>query len=259
MARESGQRHGCCQGLGALRVDENELPSLPEVWSPPLASRATRNVPMRSRVSSRGILVDVRRNRKLQFESAIERTVALSFVVDPEVVDIWDQPPAIEYKLHGDVYRHTFDFLIVRQNGERTAIAVKPEAKLRSFIRARKKNTTGRVDFLTSISEMAKQLPREFADGIDVFTENNFSHHHRIGFQKILSAAIDTPNQADAAVAEFARTMRDPIAVRDLIAVTGTSSLGFHAIARAIFIGTLEVPDNKAFHENCQVMKRVSS
>jgi hypothetical protein len=204
------------------------------------------------------MLLDVRRNRRLQFESAIERTVALSFVVDPDVVDIWDQPPAIEYRIKGRVRRHTFDFLVVRRNGERIAIAVKPEAKLRSPMRALRKDATSQVDFLTSISEMAKQMPREFAHGIDVFTENNFSHHHRIGFQKILSAAIDAPNHADAAVDEFACSMRAPVHVPDLIALTGTSSLGFHAIARAVFNGTLEVPDRKPFNENCQVMKRVN-
>ena len=107
----------------------------PNIYRPPLASVATRKINMRSRGHSSGFIMIATNARpwlrKLFYESSLEKSFAVLAAIQPDVVDIVEQPKAVEYtKACGRKSKHTFDYLDVHENGDRTAVAIKPHERV---------------------------------------------------------------------------------------------------------------------------------
>lgn len=127
-------------------------------------SRATREVVRRSKASLRGSMIAklpaFQRPRVIYFESMLEYRFLCLMLVQPDVHDIQEQPKAISYRRHdGSQGTHTFDFLVTRADGSRTAVAIKPQARVKSR------------DFITELKLIAAATPKDFADSVKLITE----------------------------------------------------------------------------------------
>ena len=79
--------------------------------------------------SARGHTVDIARNRVLIFESILEFYLANILMAQRNIVDIRDQPAALEYELDG-VQSHTLDFISMDFRSHEIGYMVKPSQML---------------------------------------------------------------------------------------------------------------------------------
>lgn len=133
-------------------------------YQPPRRSRATRSFAARSKSSVRGFLFAhlpaQDRPRQIIYESNLERRVLLTFLARRDLVDVWDQPPAISFSgPSGTLRHHTPDFLAFLENGLRLAIAVKPMASV------------DRLRFRDELSQVRSAMSPAYADELVLITD----------------------------------------------------------------------------------------
>jgi len=206
-----------------------------EVFRPPLQSRATRKISLRSKASARGLVVARLpadpHPRKIWFESWPEYKCLLLLLAMAEVYNIWDQPPKIRYRNRdGKFCNHTFDYLVTLTNGERIAIAVKPAALVI------------KRDFVDELSYVAAAVPLDFADRVWLITEKNLNKDE-VANAEMLHAFRRKPDvEADEAIDGVIADLKGGMTIGSLVEVSGLGARGFRAIVRAIFDGKLSAP-----------------
>ena len=203
----------------------SSIPS-PTVIALTKPTRASRVFSLRDKGSSRGAIVI--NDFKTLFESKGEYWAALAYRAKPQVKDVIDQPPPIEYADDdGKIASHTFDYLVICHDGTRIAVVVKPSKLV-------EKNGVRRM-----IELLAEQTPRRFAQFIKLVTEKDLTADDRFNAEVIDAAMCKPDPKIDAIVAKLVGKLRGTISVGQLVAKTGHYGAGYRAIVRAIANGHL--------------------
>ncbi|QRM31347.1 hypothetical protein [Microvirga sp. VF16] len=124
--------------------------------------------------------------------------------------------------------RHTFDFVVKLHNGTRTAIAVKPVAKVESS------------GIAETVDRIRDQCPRAFADRFEVRTGDHITRNRAANARLILKSRRMRNDSAIAEVRRIASTLVGSVRVCDLLAASRNDGLGFMAVASLIGDGVLE-------------------
>lgn len=205
-------------------------------FSRPLRSRATRKPAARSKVSSRGHVIGLTIADPVQrmryYESKREQDGLFLLHARADVVDIWDQPPAVPYHdANGKTRTHTFDFLVTLRDGRRIAIAIKPAAivEQRSF-----RNTLRLIRAATPLS---------FATEVVLITEQSYCPSAARNAQKLHDFRRTADREADQAIAALIRGLSGPTTLAELAQKSGLGGRAFRAAFRAIYAGMLRTLD----------------
>ncbi|MBN9002541.1 MAG: hypothetical protein J0H75_10935 [Rhizobiales bacterium] len=171
--------------------------------------------------------MNLKKNRKITYESALERDLAYILLAHPDVEDVHDQAVAIEY-VGGHHRKHSFDYIAHRKTARKTAIAVKP---------ARRVQSSGLADDIKLIRE---QAPSGAADEYVIRTEAHITRV-RADNARLIHRARQTRDENDvAAIAEIVATMRGAMTIASLLAVSINNGHGFYAVICLIDDGVLE-------------------
>lgn len=211
------------------------------LFRPPLPSRATRKIPMRSRASCRGLVA--LEGQKFAIESLTELRTLLQILSRADVANVWEQPPAVSYRdSRGRIKSHTFDFLITKRCGRKIAVAVK------SSFRAK----AGR--FFEELQVIAQQVPPGFADEVVLVTEKDLSRSATLNAGRCFQAKRMVDPLADEAVAAAISEVKFPTTIENLVRKTGLLGRGYRALLRAIAEGRLLLTESVSVDYASQVI-----
>lgn len=197
---------------------------------PPEPSRATRPVSWKSRGSCRGTAVlQLGSHRQIVvYESLLELMCILLIISRGDIIDVWDQPPAIQFnRPDGSSHSHTPDYLIEFSDGSRFAIAVKPSDRVR------------KRDFDIELSYVAASMPPEYADGVILMSETDFTRAQAVNAQRYHEFVQTRDEQADQALAAVIGQQHEQQSIASLVEQVGLAGRGFRAAFRAIIEGRL--------------------
>ena len=207
-------------------------------WSPPdrdhssIAVRVparhhgSRRVSMGTRGHNSSIAVDPNDMLAKELESGIEHNAYLVLTADPRVTGITCQAPPVEWvDRDGVVHEHTFDFLVDMTTGMRTAVMVKSASKVR------------RTMLETFAAELAAQIPDDFADAVLLVTNEDLPEWLVSNARLIRSSRMDKPSSYDAAIAERATGLFEPVTIEELC--RPFAPFGFRSVARLLYAGLL--------------------
>lgn len=213
-------------------------------WTPPEPSEASRKPALRSTASFRGAVVDHARNREIVYESTLERGFIYISLASGIVKEFFDQPNPVKFvHENGKPGKHTFDALLILENGTRAAIDVKPANKVaKSGIRE--------VQRL-----IKKQVGAVFADIYLVRTEEHIHPDDVHDAQLLLRARRLACDSSDALVGNLANSLHGWCQLRDLVAASGIGGDAFNAAVRLIGDGVLEVRDFARISYECFVRR----
>ncbi len=208
----------------ALRAPAPEPIFIPDT-KPSLASR---QISLHSKGSVRGF--DFIDGRKTWYEAELEWKCGLVAKINPDVIDVVEQPPAVAYIDDNGVRRHhTFDWRVVKTDGTKWLVAVKPAALVeKSGIRR-------------TVDLIAEQATRATADYIVLFTEDKLSPVDLFNAETIHHASRDPYPADDAAVGRLVSKLRGPVRIADLVERAKSGGYGFDAVVRAIADGRLRL------------------
>jgi hypothetical protein len=203
----------------------------PELWTPPAPSRKLRPISSRSKGSTRGhIVVD---NTRVDIESRLEKFTALVFRARSGTADVVEQTPRVTYvDDSGKLREHFCDLKVTRTDGFRTAILVKPAAKV----------VSSGIDRVRDL--IAEQMSPDVADGVLLFTEKKMTRTDRFNGEWI-HACCKHPNPGDdAIVADLIGWMAGATRIEDLVRQSGLNGFGFRAVTRAIADGRIRLVES---------------
>ncbi|GAU84694.1 hypothetical protein BIWAKO_04631 [Bosea sp. BIWAKO-01] len=151
---------------------------------------------------------------------------------DREVIDLREQPPAVTWlDAEGTPRRHTFDFLATLRSGKKIAIAVKPMAVVK------------RTRFLETLGLIARHVPRSFADGVKLVTDENLplDDVHNAVLLKHMRRTSNTEHDQliKSLLAEHRRA-----SIAQIVEASGLEGHAFQAIIRLVGSGAVSVVDN---------------
>lgn len=204
---------------------------------PPAQSRATRFINLRGRGSHRGALVATFQgiDRMMVFESLLELHCLRILLSDLAVVDIWDQPPAIEYcNVAGAWTHHTLDYRAEYEDGRLIGFAVKPWEKV--------------VDEEGNPTEFARNMARvRTAAGhkIRIVTERSFSRVQIQDARTMYRWFRETDPEADAVVRAIIPTLRGSFPLRTIQDLSGLGGRAYGSVVRAFREGLLVKAEHK--------------
>ena len=184
----------------------------------PRPSAGTRSPSTRSTASFRSILVNPLNNRVVRTESHLESKHALTFMMRPDVLDVIEQHPRVEFIDHlGKLRFFTADICVTFTNGRRVAYSVKPlEKALKSGLRE-------------TIGLIARQVPTSVVDAFAILTEADVEPWQYSNAVLLYSAARRGDLDAEAAEAVLA-VAHAPISIGDIVGRTGMAGRAFRAI-----------------------------
>jgi hypothetical protein len=193
-------------------------------------SRASRQISLHSKGSVRGFFVA--NGYQTWYESELERKVGFAFKARPDVVDVVDQPPAVPYIDEDGVERHhTFDWLVIKTDGSRYLVAVKPSGLV------------AKSGIQNIVDRIAQQVSAETADFVTLVTEKKLSRIDNFNGELIHSALRDDFPDDDAAIVALAKKLRGAATIESLVGESGLGGSGFRATVRAIARGELVLTD----------------
>jgi len=203
------------------------------VWIPPRPSRATRQIALRSKRSFRGALVspfnDCPEGRSVVFDSRLELKTLLVILARTDIVDLWDQPPAVSYvDTTGKRCTHVFDFLAIRTGGRKSAIAVKPV------------ELAERLKFRETLTLIARQLPPGFADEVVLVTERTLTREEVYNAEMFHAFRRHRWPEVDAAVAQIIDSLEGLVLIGNIVRATGFGGRAFRSVVLHIADGHLE-------------------
>ncbi|WP_136685473.1 TnsA endonuclease N-terminal domain-containing protein [Falsirhodobacter xinxiangensis] len=199
-------------------------------YQPPRRSRATRSFAARSKSSARGFLFAhlpaQERPRQIIYESNLERRVLLTFLARPDLADIWDQPPAIQYVSGtGALRQHTPDFLATLRTGVRLAIAVKPLPSVE------------RLRFKEELSFVRIGMSPAYADDLLLVTDADLNDAAVRNAELLHIARQTVDADARQAISEMLAGLAAAKTVADILAESGLAHRGWAALICAIHEG----------------------
>jgi hypothetical protein len=147
-------------------------------------------------------------------------------------VDLREQPPAVTwFDAEGTPRRHTFDFLATLRSGKKIAIAVKPMAVVK------------RTRFLETLALIARHVPRSFADGVKLVTDENLPLDH-VHNAVLLKHSLRTSNAAHDELIKDLLAEHGPASIAQIVQASGLEGAAFQAIVRLVASGVASVIDN---------------
>lgn len=216
---------------------------------PPLSGRSTRAIPTRSQASLRGATVAKlpidSYPRRIVFESKLEQRVLYLILARSDVHDVWDQPPAIEYRnAKGALKRHTFDYLVTLTCGKRLAVAVKPSAR------------ADRTRFREELALIQAAAPAGFADEVVLVTERQFTRGAATNAARLHEFRRIADPDADNIVRQLISDQAADISIADLVLNSGLEGRGYRAAFRAIYDGFADADQNAEITPTTRVTAR---
>ena len=199
---------------------------------PPLPSRAMRRIAKRSKYSSRGgIVVQLpgwARPRVVFFESKLEQRVLFLLLARGDLIDLWEQPPAITYwDEEGRRRTHFFDFLIRLSSGRRVAIAVKPAKR------------ASRIGFVRDLQCIRKAMTKDFADDLVLITDQDFTKAEALNAERYHEFSRSRNEVAFERLRDAIRSMSFPTSVGALAKSLDAGDQSFRTVFIAIYEGLL--------------------
>jgi hypothetical protein len=207
-------------------------------YTPPRQSRATRFISLRSRGSQRGALRATFRgiDRMIVFESLLELHCLHLLMSDPNVTDIWDQPPPIQYRnFRGKWATHTLDYKATYRPVE-IGYMVKPSSKV--------KNEDGTPsDFARNIGRIRAAAGHR----IKLVSEKSFSRIQVQDARLMLRWHRQKDPDADARIVSVIGNLRGAFPIRTAIELSGLENRAFGALVRAYRAGLLAKAEKRRF------------
>lgn len=215
----------------------------PELWTPPAPSRGLRHIGMRSRGSSRGhIVLD---DCLLDFESRLERDVALAFLARPDTASVVEQSPIVEWvDDDGTVHEHVFDLHVTKTDGTRVAVFVKPSKLVKPSMRR-------------MLVLIAAQMSPLVAQRVLLVTERKLSRADRHNAELIQEVRREPYPEDDAVIADLIASLDGPVRIADLVEDSGLHGFGFRAVVRGIADGKLRLVKRGMIAHSALVERRV--
>lgn len=156
---------------------------------------------------------------------------------------MWEQPAAVSYLDIGGRRRfHTFDFLVFMKNGQRRAIAVKPESRVQS----------SRIE--QTLAAINEQMPRDFADRAYLFTETQIRRGLAANGKLILRHRRSRNEEDMDAVKRVLQPLHGPIRIREVMEKTGMKARAFGAIVCLFDDGVVNLVDRGPINEDRSVV-----
>ena len=229
-----------------LKPDPNLRPPGPpqRLWIPPVKSRGTRKVALGAKGHSSGAFVAD--NFVTAFESGAEKKTAFAARAWPGVRDVIDQFPKVKYRDDdGEWHTHTFDYLVVFDDDNKTAVSCKPwELVASSEIR--------RIHKL-----LAAQMSPAVANRINLVTERNISDADWFNAELIQSVRRD-PNPADDALIErLTAGLVGTTTIGELACASCLKGYGFRAVVRLIASFKLTMAERVRITHDARVRRPV--
>jgi hypothetical protein len=215
-----------------LMPDQSLLATVPSPEFIPAAkpSRGSRAISLHSKANVRGFF-DVN-GFSTFYESGGERKVGLHFKVMKEIIDVAEQPPPVRYVDDFGVTRtHTFDWLLIKADGTKVLVAVKPADLVKS---------SGIAEIVELVR---KQISTATADSVLLVTDKDLTPIDHFNSELIYRAQKSKSPKDDKTVAQLVKKLRGETTIGDLVGAVGVGGNGFFAVVRAIAAGRL-VPIN---------------
>lgn len=215
-----------------LTPDPSLRPPAPEPMFIPdtLPSQASRAISLHSKGSVRGF--DFFYGRKTWYEAELELKVGLVAKARHDVAELVEQPPAVVYTDdQGRERRHTFDWRVVKKDGSKVLIAVKPAALVQ------------KSGILRIVDLVASQISRNQADFVTVVTEHDLTAIDLYNAEAMHHASRDPAPADDAVIARLSKNLRRPTSIADLVDRAKIGGYGFDAVVRAIADGRLQLTE----------------
>lgn len=193
----------------------------------PLPSRATRGH-KRSRRSSPAKLFTYGSAFALHNDSALECEVAAVTRMDPNVREVVDQPPAVEYvDLEKNKCTHTFDFLVIYKDGSRKFFFCKYLSEV----------VEKRWDIFVDL--LAEQIDPAVADAICIKTEFSLSKVEVDTAQLFREALRHGPSALSRQILDYMRRNPASVSAGELANIHGGWAECFWPIMRLLAKGFL--------------------
>jgi hypothetical protein len=197
-----------------------------------LPSRASRQIALHSKGSVRGF--DFIDGRKTWYEAELEWKCGLVAKINPDVVDVAEQPPAVAYIDDDGIRRHhTFDWRVVKADNSKTLVAVKPAALV------------AKSGIERTLELIRCQIGKRTADYVLLFTEEKLTPIDLCNAETIHHALRDPSPADDAAVGRLVTKLRRPVRIADLVERAKRGGYGFDAVVRAIADGRLRLVEHR--------------
>ena len=194
------------------------------------ASRSTRRINPRARVSGRGmmscLLPSWDHTRRVVYESILEMKVLHLLLARPDIWDLWEQPERVRYiDAEKNAKFTVFDFLITLRCGRKIAIAVKPSAIVEE---------TG---FRQELELIWAATPLSFADDVVLVTDRSFTPAEARNAERLQEFHRSPDDEADQIIMDLIRGLQSETTIAELVASSGLDGRGFRAAFRMIFSG----------------------
>ncbi len=167
-------------------------------------------------------------NEVVSVETILERKSFQHYVSLPDVVRVTGQVGPIEYvNAEGTRKEHTFDLFVVRSDGHRTLVAVKPlEIAVKD-----------RLDL--TLQQIAACVPAGFANEVALFTDRTISRQQQVNNSRYHAIRRIDDQEAELAVAVAVRQLKGSTTISDLVDAVGLAGRAYGAILNSIYRGVL--------------------
>lgn len=194
------------------------------------ASRSTRRINPRARVSGRGmmscLLPSWDHARRVVYESILEMKVLHLLLARPDIWDLREQPERIRYIDADQNAKSTvFDFLVTLRCGRKIAIAVKPAAIVEES------------GFRQELELIRASTPLSFADDVVLVTDRSFTPAEARNAERLQEFRRAPDDDADQVVMNLLQGQQSETTIAELVASSGLDGRGFRAAFRAIYSG----------------------
>lgn len=212
--------------------------NLSPAFAPPRQSRATRYISLRGRGSYRGAVAAQLSgvSRMIVFESLLEYHCLIMLLTDRSVVDVWDQPPKIDYTtIDGRLTDHTLDYLARHDNEQVIGYAVKPYDKV--------------YDENGEFTEFGLNMQRVRAAAghqIRIVTERSFSRTQIRDARILFRWSRQSDPEADYVVRNIIRSLNGAVPISTIRDLSGLGGRAFGAVVRAMGDGLLDKAEKKS-------------
>ena len=167
-------------------------------------------------------------NQVVSVEAILERKGLQHYLSQPGVVRVTGQVGPIKYvNAEGNRKEHTFDLLVVRSDGHKILVAVKPfEIAVRD-----------RLDL--TLQQIAACVPAGFANEVALFTDRSISRQQQVNNSRYHAIRRIADQEAELAVEGAVRQLKGSTTISDLVEAVGLAGRAYGAILNSIYRGVL--------------------